>query len=252
MWDFFDKWYIITIKESNTLFIQKNLEEVGIFNYEIIEYIPAKKKINVNKNCTLLELICHTSWDETSQNIYNNHLKTIKKSIDKKFKNVVILEDDAIFNLNLDKNIIYDVVEWLKNNEWDIFFFGSCPWPLPISLVKTKNIIQPLNILLAHCYVLNNKSIKNVYEYAKNISNTHIDKIFSDSPFKKYSIYPSISYQNKPPAIFNEIMGRLQLKCSFNTVCCFLESISICYPFNLLFLLLKITFIINNKIFKAL
>ena len=73
------------------------IEEVGIFNYEIIEYIPAKKKINVNKNCTLLELICHTSWDETSQNIYNNHLKTIKKSIDKKFKNVVILEDDAIF-----------------------------------------------------------------------------------------------------------------------------------------------------------
>jgi hypothetical protein len=117
---FFDKWYIITINNKNDERITNNLRSIDVSNFEILRYEPAKKIDNVNKNSSLLQLFSHNSWDETSENIYQNHLSTIERGILENRKNIVILEDDA--EIILKPNKLKKLVKWLDNNEWDISF----------------------------------------------------------------------------------------------------------------------------------
>jgi len=77
-----------------------------------LRYEPAKKIDNVNKNSSLLQLFSHNSWDETSENIYQNHLSTIERGILENRKNIVVLEDDA--EIILKPNKLKKVVKWLE------------------------------------------------------------------------------------------------------------------------------------------
>ena len=52
------------------------------------------------------------------------------------------------------------------------------------------------------------------------------DKLLSVKPLKKYAIFPSISYQNKPPAIFKKIGFGM----SYNKVFYTLEILAVIMP----------------------
>jgi GR25 family glycosyltransferase involved in LPS biosynthesis len=96
-------WYIITINNKNDKRITRMLRNINVENFEILRYKSANKTKNVNKNNSLYELISHNSWDETSENIFQNHLLTIEKGIRENRRNIVILEDDAIINTTTSK-----------------------------------------------------------------------------------------------------------------------------------------------------
>ena len=245
--EFFDKWYIITIDNKNDNRITNMLQNINVSNFEIVRYKPVTKIINVNKNNSLYELISHNSWDETSENIFQNHLLTIEKGIRENRRNIVILEDDAIINTTTSK--LYRLANWLEqnNNNWDIFFLGHCPWP-PISLPVNSFIVKPFFPMLAHAYIINGRSMKNVLNNFKQYKKTHFDKIFSLTNFKMYACFPSISCQTKPPAIFKEIMERINLNMDFNKLCYILEILSIILTFTLTFILILLLVYIIYKV----
>jgi hypothetical protein len=223
------------------------LRNINVENFEILRYKSANKTKNVNKNNSLYELITHNSWDETSENIFQNHLLTIEKGIKENRRNIVILEDDASINVSTIQ--LNRITNWLdvNNDKWDIFFLGHCPWP-PISFPINSFIVKPLYPMLGHSYVINGRSMENVLNNFKQYKKTHFDKIFTLTNFKTYACFPSISYQTKSPAIFTEITDRLNLSLDFNKICYILEIISIILTFTLTFILILLLVYIIYKV----
>jgi hypothetical protein len=247
-WDYFDKWYIITLKGKNIDPIIKNLKKVGITNYEILRFTPADKTINVSHHLSLYDLVSHNTWDETAENIGNNHMSVIKKGIQNNFDNIVILEDDAMFFTPHDTSKLKEVIKWLKNNIWDIFYFGHCPWPIPLSYIQNLNIVRTYSPLLAHCYCLSKQGMKNALKYKRQTKIKQIDQIYADSSLKMYAIYPSISYQETAPAIYKEIVKRTGINVDFNNLVYILETLAILIPIIVLSLIIyKILSYLRSK-----
>ena len=91
----FDKWYIITLENRDTTDIINNLKNVGITKYEPLFYKPIDVKNTINDTCSYKNNVC--------ENLFINTYLTLKKAYDNNLNNVVILEDDARFDLPLDK-----------------------------------------------------------------------------------------------------------------------------------------------------
>ena len=242
IWEYFDKWYIITLVDRDISQLEKNLLLSNVTNYEILRYTPAKKTNNAPIKATMFELLMHTTCDETAQNITQNHLSTIQKAYDNGFQNVVILEDDAEFKTPIDNKKIENVSKWLSVNDWDLFFFGHCPWPIPLSILKNRDIVQPYSALLAHCYCLSRNGMRTILKYGEEMKKNgkwiHTDKIYQVVPLKKYAIFPSISYQNKSPAILKEIFDRIGINLPYNKIFTILEVIAVLLPIIILILII--------------
>jgi hypothetical protein len=256
VWAYFDNWYIITLSDTDTKDIEKNLKRAGVCKYEILRYKSANKRDNAPINASLCDLLMHTTCDETGVNIFENHISTIKKAYgDKKNRNIVILEDDARFELPIDKNKIVRVSKWLKKNYWELFFFGHCPWPIPISVFHTVDIVQPYNALLGHCYVLTRvgmykilKSVESVgYSRVFTRAPSQIDFFLSNTDLYKYALYPSISYQNKSPAIYRKISEKIGICLPYNKIFFIFESIAVILPVIILIIILYIIYKIIKR-----
>ena len=243
--NFFEKWYVITINDSNDYRLKNMFTEMKINNYEIIRYKPSNKIINVNKNESILKLFTHNSYDDTVKNIFDNHISTIKKGKSENKKNFVILEDDAFIN-SYNKKQIQNIYNFINKNSWDIFLLGHCPFP-PISIISSKNIVKPYYPLLAHAYVMNCNSVDKFLDICYKNNNMHIDKIFSISNLNIYATFPSIILQLKPPAIYKEIINRLGLDINFNNLCYKIEIFSTMIP---ILIIMCITIIISKYICK--
>lgn len=242
IWSYFDQWYIITLVNKDISKLEKNLRLSRVKNYEVLRYVPAKKTENVPAKASILELIMHSTCDETGKNITQNHLTTIQKAYDNGYKNVVILEDDAEFQIPIDIGKVRNICKWLSKNEWEIFYMGHCPWPIPFSRMKNPDIVKPYTALLAHCYALSRKGMYKILRYARVMKNTgkwlQPDKIFQVVPLVKYASFPSISYQNKPPAIVKEIFRRIKVDLPYNKIFYLLEIWAIVLPVIILFLII--------------
>ena len=236
IWKDFDKWYVISLINSNNDIIIRNFNRASIKNFEILHYKPANKVINIPKEESIINLLTHNNIDETSINIFENHIKTIQKAYDNKYKRVCILEDDAEFLFPIKKHIISNINIWMNSNKWDIFYFGHVPWPNVNSYKVTRNIVQPINPLLAHCYCLSRLGMyKILTSYYKLNSPMHIDNFFNKCNLNKYAIFPSISVQNKEPAIYNEITKRIGISTiNYRIIFLILEYIAV---YKLIFLL---------------
>lgn len=57
-----------------------------------------------------------------------SHLKIIQYAKDNNLDNVLIFEDDAVFNMEIDvKDVLFKTLEELKKNKWDMFYLGCIP-----------------------------------------------------------------------------------------------------------------------------
>lgn len=230
--EYFKKWYVISLTDSDTSGIEKNTKEAKIKNVEIIRYKGAKKRTNTPENTSIGNLLNHTSFDETAKNILQNHKATIQKAIYSGIDNVVIMEDDCRFDLPIDQEKIQHITEWLSKHEWDIFFFGHCPWPLPISFMKSRHVVKPMTPMLGHCYALSKNGMKIILDEIDRHPNMQIDKVFGVSDrLRKYAIFPSIAHQCVSPSIYRDIMSRSGLsEICFRNVTTFLEYTSVLLP----------------------
>ena len=228
IWDFFDEINVITIPQHTSRInkMKINFKKVKLYKYTINTFETSSKITNDVKNSgkTLLSLFLHNSGDETSVNIMLNHLSIIKRAYYNNKKYIMIMENDAEFVYPLPFSNLYSTIEWLKNNKWDIFYFGYCSTNIRIKRI-TPVITQISSPLLAHCYALSRSGMKKILVNAYKYKHLQIDKFYSLLFPKSLGIYPIINYQSIEPAIYKRIKKQLKLNIPFN---CINKGLEIC------------------------
>jgi hypothetical protein len=212
--------YVISIPTSTRKNdLKKNFKLARINNYEIIDFQPASKIVNdgSEKDLNVREIMQHNFCDSTCQNITNNHLEIIKKAYQLNLNNVLIFEDDAYFELPLDLNKIRNIVDWLKISEWDMFFFGYIPYPIPLLLPVSLDVVRVFTPMLGHAYAVNKSGINYIINNLQLFSNKHIDSVYSSLPLKKYGVWGNVCFQSSDPALYTRAMQKVGLNISLKT-----------------------------------
>ena len=219
-WDFFDQISIISIPEHHSRItkIRQNFKKVHLYNYTVHDFQPSKKIINNgNKNFSLWSAFNHTSNDETSKNIALNHLTAIREAYYSNKESILIFENDAEFKLPFNFIQLQSIIEWLKNNQWNIFYFGYCP-VLPYITKQADYIVKIHKPLLGHAYALSRSGMKRVLTQSYLLGNTHIDKFYTQLFTNMYGAYPILNFQNIEPAIYRRIKKKYKFLLSFTNL----------------------------------
>jgi len=147
-----DKIYIINLKrrEDRKIIMIEKLAEEKIDNYEIIEAYDGKdieiiKKFNLIKKHSKIINSGHYAC-------LLSHIKAIKKAKKNNYNNVMILEDDVIFNNNF-----LEELKKIKLPKYDLIYLGG--------LIKEKKVFlngwgQRFKVMGAYGYIIN----KNIYD----------------------------------------------------------------------------------------
>ena len=243
-WNYYDEICVISIKKSDFKQIQKNLSNVGINKFKFFIFNTPKKINNTGpKDMSFSEILIQDYCDGTCQNIINNHIYIIKKYYREKKKNILILEDDIDF-INVKNHVLQAMVNFLKNNNWDIFFLGYIQYPILMSFLIRKNIVKLTNPLGLQAYCLSRKGMKKILDFYKTLDKPYpIDLIYNKIPnFSKHGIFPSIAYQSRSPGMYKTF----QKKCtpfkyiSFNKLSYLSEFIGIFVPILIIIILYMI------------
>jgi len=245
LWDFFDKIYIISIPESKRKNeLVQNLRNAKIKNYEIIDFQGAKKTQNDGSelDLSLIDIFKHSFCDSTCKNITNNHLKIIQSARMQNLNNVLIFEDDVEFPQNLDFEKLSRAIDWLKNNKWDMFYFGYISFPTPVLIPVNRDITRVYSPYLAHAYAVNRSGINYITDNVDLFQNNHVDSIYGKLPLKKYGIYPNICFQSSDPALYKRAMEKVGVNISLKTFTKISEKVCITIPFLILLFLIYIIY----------
>ena len=229
MWEKFNI-RILTIPTSNFPRIKDKMEKAGIQTYKIHTYPSAKKTSNKGgKNIDFLDILAHDHIDETSLNITRNHVNVISESFAEGLENVLILEDDVEFSVSSQK--LEKIQNWISNNNWDILYFGHCPWPIIFNIPVAKDIVKTFSPLLAHCYLLNRRGMSKVIQTYRKKKLLQFERLLQASNLRSYAVLPSIAYQIDPPGLYSNAVEKLNLPCiSHNKVFYSMEIIAVCMP----------------------
>ena len=248
LWNYFSKIFIITIPDSDKERIKKQLNFIGITNYEIKVFTPAVKTVNNSggiNNITLKQVLCHNVCDNTCQNIAQNHFSIITEAYQQNYENILILEDDIIFQ-SITNNQLFKTISWLSSHKWDIFYFGYCPWPKLFAIPVSSNILRVFSPLTTICYALSNQGIKNIIKKKKYYRREHIDKFYASHNFKKFALFPCIAFQKSAPSLYNIAMDKLGVDIPFDYLTKSFEIISLLIPIIILLIIIFIIYKIIN------
>jgi hypothetical protein len=211
-------------------------EKIGLDKDRIFFLIipdQGRKTHNVSSSAGLMDIITHNVMDETSLDISNNHMIMIRWAYENGYNRVLFLEDDAVFETT-DESIIRRLGAWMDTHEWDIFYMGYCPWPIVISVPVAINIVRIISPYTSHSYILNRTGMVKILANPPR-NKIHIDKHFAIIPnLIKMGIYPSICFQSKNPALYDEAVKRLRLPLSFRMMSKTLEITAIMWPICLI------------------
>lgn len=251
MWSKFNI-QIITIPTSNVKRIHQTMKDTGIEHYNINTFEPAKKrKNNGKKDLSLLDIMSHNHTDCTARNITKNHINIIKSAFKNRMENILVMEDDVTFRLNID-NKVNRVIEWLDTKKgWDIIYFGYCTWPVPFSILQSRDIVWLPSALLGHCYLLSRRGMMKVLRTYRRKSNYHIEKVLLESDLNMYGIYPSIAFQIEPPSLYTRAMDMMHVNINHNTLFITLEHISVILPVLIIIIIILYIYASSKKSYQS-
>ena len=115
-----DAVYVITLEKSKRLLnVYKQLYDLKLCKINIIQI---NKKYKEKCNCNLYK-------QNTSHHLWNNNIEIFKHAEKKNYNNILILEDDFIFdNIIKKKQIIEKFEKFLKNNKnFNLIYLGNLP-----------------------------------------------------------------------------------------------------------------------------
>lgn len=177
-WDYFDKIYCISLdersdrrKEAITQF-----EKTGLLKH--VEFHIAKKH----------------PYD-SEEGIYESHMACIKKGLLAGAGNIVILEDDVIFD-GFNPQRLKQCIDFMRDTtDWKAIFFGCLV--SGSSRTHLRGVLAIKYRSLAHAYVLNRG-------FAELLVKKPWRKVAFDSELKSYkdgfyAIFPSFAFQSNSP-----------------------------------------------------
>jgi hypothetical protein len=174
-WDFFDRIYCISLekREDRRQAAATSFAKVGLTGK--VEFVLVQP---------------HPSNIE--QGMYESHMTCLRKGLEAGAKNIVVFEDDIIFD-RFDAEHFRQCTQFLADNpDWKVLLLGA----LICSSHKTDNpFIQKVRYQsLAHAYALNRPYAETLaYEPWQGIV---IDTIFRPLDSDIYAVYPMFAFQN--------------------------------------------------------
>ena len=247
--NFVDATYILTLEGSDRIV---NIEA------QLSEYIPTKNiYIVINKGYKKCDKILYEQIPP--YDIKDAYFNTFEHSIKNNFNNILILEDDFIFNPNIKNTKIINEIELVFNqnkNEKMYFNLGPYPFLFYPNLNIYNNIYRGLIIVHAQSIIYNRniqldiiKNYKNNYKhwdvfitlYYKNYFYKHplCYQIFPETNNKQYWMYDNI-LKTPMTLIMNLLIKKLKLDIQPNPG--YKVVYKICFIFN--YILFMIIFIL--------
>ena len=176
-WSFFDKIYCISLenREDRRREAMMQFSRVGLT--EKVEFVI------VGKHPT-----------DCEQGIYESHMHCLAKGLESGAGNILIFEDDIIFE-RFSPELLKNVIHFLReNSDWQVFFFGC----LMKRWERTENpsVVRIGYRSLTHAYAVPRK-------FAETLVRLHLwnnvayDDFLRDlnSPWM-YAVYPSFAFQS--------------------------------------------------------
>lgn len=203
----FDKIFVISLKNNRERqnYIEKSLNKYNIkFEFFITEK-PNIENINILEKEYNLQLIDYNKVNYGVIGCFDSHLKIWKSIIDNSWNNVLIFEDDIIFNNN--ESILKHIP-----SDYDIFYFGfEGGKNIPIN----NYIGYPTKPACTHAYAISNKGAKILYKYGIiNIKNNTglriqaIDGFLGGFPSAKPYFHYNINRKYNKYAVLNNLINQ--------------------------------------------
>jgi GR25 family glycosyltransferase involved in LPS biosynthesis len=125
-----------------------------------------------------------------------SHLKIYQYAKDNNIDNVLIFEDDMIFNDDVDViDVLSKTIEELKNVEWDMFFLGCMP--LSPMIKRGEYLYQLTHLSTSHSYVINSSCYDTLLNFP------FYEEMNIDTQFSKFAAQNKIkSFTSKYPLTF--------------------------------------------------
>lgn len=212
----------------------RNFDAVGISHSDLqfVSFPSQKKLVNDGSVRDLFSILNHSSQDETSRVIYNNHVSLIRLAHHYGWEEIMIFEDDARFHPTTPDSW-KRCVEWKQENrDWDVFYYGYCQWPVLFSVPIRWDILRLSSPLTTHAYSIHRRGIEKLVAHLDRFPECrtqHIDKVLSVLPLHKYGIFPMISFQSEDPALYRRAVDMLPVlhSLSFGSLCVISEYTSL-------------------------
>lgn len=256
MWDFIDKTYVLsleTAKDKQSI-ISAHLQDLKI-PFELVTF-PAIQA-NVENSCQAIEcsiwdLMCLNVTDDVSNDIAKNHLILVAKAFKENWKTVMILEDDALFDRPMDLFKLQRIAEWIRFHPFDVFYFGYCPWPIPVTFMETPDVVRIVSPYASHAYVLSRTGMEKIMRHLMDNHldashlNMHYDKFLATIPgLQKFGIFPMINFQSADPALYRRCFQKMfhgHLYVSFRWMIRSLEMVAVALPIISVFVMCHLIF----------
>ena len=174
-WEYFGKFYCISLHERTDRQADAKIQFDKVGLADKVEFVMVKKHPH---NC--------------EKGIYESHMACIEKALQTGVSNMVIFEDDILFDRFRPVGL-KNCIDFLKMNpHWNAFFFGCLV--SGSQRTKNKSVLKITYRCLAHAYVLNRK-------FAETIAKTPwqgipFDAMLNNSADGYYAVYPSFAFQN--------------------------------------------------------
>lgn len=173
-WDFFDRFYCVSLKdrEDRRRSALKEFSKVGLagrIEFELGDHHP----------------------NNIEQGVYESHMLCLRRGLEAGARNIVIFEDDVVFD-GFDPERLRSCTEFLRRNpEWKVLLLGA----LIRSSRKTDNpCVQKVRYQsLSHAYALNR-------QYAETLAYKPWQGIVNDTLFRPltdhiYAVNPMFAFQ---------------------------------------------------------
>ena len=185
-WEYFDKFYCISIEDraDRRAAAKVQFEKVGLADK--VEFVIVQKH---PLNC--------------EEGIYISHMACIKKGLQAGADNIVIFEDDIVFD-RFSQAGLKNCVDFLSGTDhWKALFFGC----LIANSKKTVNrsVLQIKYRSLAHGYVLNRQFAEALIK--TQWQGTPYDDVLKNWSDHFYAAYPAFAFQSNSRTDNSRNMG---------------------------------------------
>lgn len=213
-----DKVFVINLahRKDRRQEIIKELKRVGIENFEFFKAIkPNKEMINIwnpnflNPIPKWFELLGkdHTAYRIGSLGCMLSHLEIIKKCIENNYENVLILEDDTIFEIKygMTFKLVMDTLgNQINNLEFGLLYLAGNHRGATIEK-KTNNINKVVGTLTTGSYIINRRAMKCIVERMPHFPR-EVDVFYSDYIQKEYPCYCIVPHLTRQGEGYSDIV----------------------------------------------
>jgi hypothetical protein len=191
----FDGIYLITCdktsKERLDSFFESN--KINRDDVQIVLFKTAKEKF---------ETIYKDDKGITHSEIVGNaHNDVIKIALERNQKRILVFEDDARLTNMVPNEKLIKILNWIKNNDWDVFYLGH--YTLGLQHHINNYIVRTLGSMGTHAVAYSQEIMKLLLQQKYDIAIDEILRVNAIN-YRMYASKPPVFYQYiAPPAVKN-------------------------------------------------